>query len=156
MCRVSRRPRAPATGFSRDAVAAAYAIKWLRGAFRRQSCAMNMRSRLTFTILTALAFLAGIANPACAGEAPLKPLSAAPDAKPEAARLTKAEAIRIAREEAVRAKANLERYNEPTATYYRKDKRWFVSFMGKKPMPGNHCSVSIDDRTGKARFAGGM
>ncbi|HWB07371.1 MAG TPA: hypothetical protein VG796_30375 [Verrucomicrobiales bacterium] len=108
----------------------------------------------TALLSTVVALAIGI-SPALAEAPPAKPPAPAPDTKQEGARLSKDEAIRLAREELARLKVNAEKYNAPTATYYRKQKRWYVSFMGKKPMPGNHCSVSIDDETGKAKFAGG-
>ena len=81
-----------------------------------------------------------------------------PDTKPEGARLSTAEAIRIARQTAERQGVDLQRYKEPEAHYEftRKDRSWFVFFDGRVAMPGNHFSVSVDDRTGAAQFRGGM
>ena len=114
--------------------------------------------RPAFILLVIAMILAG-GNSTFASE-PVKPPTevkpVSPDVKPEGARLTKVEALRIAREELARLKVKVEQLREPTAVYRPKDKRRHVSFMGKVPKPGNHCSVSIDDATGKARFAGGM
>jgi len=105
--------------------------------------------------ITIVVLALGCASPAGAGAPPAKPAPAAPNATPESARLTKEEAFRIARDEMRRLKVDTEKYKAPTATYNRKQKTWYVSYMGKEPKPGNHCSISVDDQTGKARFKGG-
>ena len=80
-----------------------------------------------------------------------------PHDRPPGARLGTVEVIRIARQAARRAGHRLSEYKRPEARYEytRKDRSWFVFFDGRVPMPGNHFSVSIDDRTGETRVTGG-
>lgn len=43
---------------------------------------------------------------------------------------------------------NLDDFKAPTAEL--KDLGWLVRFEGRKPLPGNHFVVQIDDATGEA------
>ena len=67
----------------------------------------------------------------------------------------RAEVIQIAKRVAEREGYHLEDYREPTARYEH-DGKWSVFFDGREPMPGNHFSVEVDDRTGDAKTYGGM
>ena len=73
-------------------------------------------------------------------------------------RVTTAEAIRIAQQAVERDGRRLRDYKPPEAhfEYTREDKSWFVFFDGRVPMPGNHFSVSIDDRTGNTELMPGL
>lgn len=84
--------------------------------------------------------------------------TSASEAMPEGARLSTPEAIRIAQQAAKRQGVDLRRYKKPEAHYEftRKDRSWSVFFDGQVAMPGNHFSVSVDDRTGETRFFGGL
>lgn len=110
---------------------------------------MRISIRLCFALLAAT--FAGCAH------SPRTVQATIPDATTEGARLSTAEAIRIARQTAERQGVDLGRYNEPEAHYEftRKDRSWVVFFEGRVAMPGNHFSVSVDDRTGEAQFHGG-
>jgi len=81
------------------------------------------------------------------------------------ARLTAAEAIRIACETAQREGRNLDKYKVPQAQYelVQKgspsivfEKTWIVFFEGRELRFGNHFSVWVDDRTGKAGLSPGL
>ena len=114
-----------------------------------QRSAMRIYIRVCFALLAAT--LVG-----CTHASRTVPATIA-DANPRGARLSTAEAIRIARQTAERQGVDLGRYQEPVAHYEftRKDRSWFVFFDGRVAMPGNHFSVSVDDRTGEAQFYGG-
>ena len=75
-----------------------------------------------------------------------------------AARLSRTEAIDIATRAAVREGYRPAECKKPTARYEigRDGRFWSVFFDGTVPMPGNHFSVEIDDRTGDAKVYGGL
>ena len=112
---------------------------------------MNVLARYLFAVLVATVFFTGCVQP------PRTAQATAPEAKAGGARLSAADAIRIAKQEAEHQGVDLGRYKEPEAHYEftRKDRSWFVFFDGRVPMPGNHFSVYVDDRTGAAQFHGG-
>ena len=49
-----------------------------------------------------------------------------------------------------------EKYFVSSVAYDSLRKTWDVFFMGKLPMPGNHFSVMIEDRTGKTELYPGQ
>jgi hypothetical protein len=110
--------------------------------------AMSIVARLFLAVLAGALVFAGCSHP------PRPSQTAAPDTKPEGARLRTAEAIQIAKQAAERQGVRLRDYKEPEAHYEftHKDKSWFVFFDGRVAMPGNHFSVSVDDQTGKTQF----
>jgi len=112
---------------------------------------MSIFARFSFAVLAVALALVGCSQSSRSIQ------SSAPDGKPAGARLSTAEAIQIAKQAAEREGVRLRDYKEPEAHYEftRKDRSWFVFFDGRVAMPGNHFSVSVDDRTSKAQFFGG-
>jgi hypothetical protein len=112
---------------------------------------MSIVARLSLAVLAGALVFAGCSHPSRPTQ------TAAPDTKPEGARLSTGEAIQIAKQAAERQGVRLRDYKEPEAHYEftRKDRSWFVFFDGRVAMPGNHFSVSVDDQTGETQFFGG-
>ena len=79
------------------------------------------------------------------------------DAKLVGAKLTTAEVVFIAEKAAEKEGARLSEFKKPVAHYEFtvKDRTWVVFFDGRIPMPGNHFTVYVDDRTKETRFIGG-
>ena len=101
-------------------------------------------------LLAALAILTG-----CTGPAQQALLIS--DVRPAGAHLTQSQVIGIAKHTAESAGVHLADFQEPVARYecIAKDKTWTVFFIGKAPIPGNHFSIWIDDRTQKEQLLGG-
>ncbi len=69
--------------------------------------------------------------------------------------LTEAQVIQIAAREIARRKISLDGFRgplvrEPSTSWH----SWYV-FYDRGKFPGDHFSIEVDDRTGKARFWGG-
>ena len=75
-----------------------------------------------------------------------------------APRLSEREVMLIAEESARRNGYELANYSITTFEYeyVERDCHWTIVFNGKSDIIGNHFLVSIDDRTGTARVAGGL
>jgi hypothetical protein len=73
------------------------------------------------------------------------------------ARLSIADAVRIAQHTAKKQGCDLSQYEQHEAEFANSKGggTWFVFFEGKRKMPGNHFSVTINDKTGSASFQGG-
>ena len=80
-----------------------------------------------------------------------------PDFTPLGARLSQPEALRIAVQTAEKRGISLSNYKRPEVKYRTNydEKYWIVFYDGKRPMPGNHFWIRIDDRTGTARIIPG-
>ncbi len=51
---------------------------------------------------------------------------------------------------------DLEKFAAPKITFHPETQQWWLFFLGiHEPCPGNHFSVVVDDRTGKASVRGG-
>ena len=113
---------------------------------------MTTLAQYNIAALALLLLVVGCSHtpPATVTEAP------ASDIRPQGALLGQAEVIRIAKQTAERQGVRLRDFKEPRVRYELSQNRtWFLLFDGKRPMPGNHFFVSVDDRTGEAVLIGG-
>jgi len=95
---------------------------------------------------------------ACGCSTTVEPIGSPAHSSDEAEpRLDETEVIRIAKTKAIDEGIDLRRYERPEAhfEFTRKDNSWFVSFMGRESMRGNHITVTVDDGTGEARLSRG-